>query len=85
MWDGVLVKDSMWAFPREGSAKEQMRKCYENMTDSDLSGVEMINLERITKNLHERFSEQTIYEQFVKAVNFVWEEEVESGLEFEEL
>jgi glycosyltransferase involved in cell wall biosynthesis len=85
VWDGVLVKDSMWAFPREGSAKEQMRKCYENMTDSDLSGVEMINLERITKNLHERFSEQTIYEQFVKTVNFVWEEEVESGLEFEEL
>ena len=65
VWDGVLVKDSMWAFPREGSAKGQMRKCYENMTDSDLSGVEMINLERITKNLQERFSEQGQYQKFV--------------------
>jgi len=65
VWDGVLVKDSMWSFSRENSAKEQMRACYENMTDPDLSGVEMINLERITKNLQERFSEQAMYEQFV--------------------
>lgn len=65
VWDGVLVKDSMWAFPREGSAKEQMRKCYEKMTDPDLSGVEMINLERTTKNLQERFSEQGQYQKFV--------------------
>ena len=55
----------MWAFPREGSAKEQMRKCYEKMTDPDLSGVEMINLERTTKNLQERFSEQGQYQKFV--------------------
>lgn len=68
VWDGVLVKDSMWAFPREGSAKGQMRKCYENMTDPDLSGVEMINLERITKNLQERFSEQEMYKQFVDVI-----------------
>ena len=68
VWDGVLVKDSMWAFPREGSAKGQMRKCYENMTDQDLSGVEMINLERITKNLQERFSEQEMYKQFVDVI-----------------
>jgi len=68
VWDGVLVKDSMWAFPREDSAKKQMRNCYENMTDPDLSGVEMINLERTTKNLQERFSGEAMYEQFVKAM-----------------
>lgn len=55
-------------FPREDSAKKQMRKCYENMTDPDLSGVEMINLERTTKNLQERFSEQGQYQKFVDEI-----------------
>ena len=30
VWDGVLVKESMWAYARESSAKEQMRLCYED-------------------------------------------------------
>ena len=32
VWDGVLIKDSMWAYAREQSAKQQMRKCYYDLT-----------------------------------------------------
>ena len=84
VWDGVLVKDSMWAFPREQSAKEAMRQCYENMTDPDLSGVEVINLERITKNLQERFSGEKMYNKFVSATgihNFLNDDNVDEWLD----
>jgi glycosyltransferase involved in cell wall biosynthesis len=57
-WDGVIVPDSMWAFAREGSAKEQMRACFENNT----------RREDYAEQLHERFSEQAMYEQFVGEV-----------------
>ena len=30
VWNGVLEKDSMWAFPTALSAKEQMREVYKN-------------------------------------------------------
>jgi glycosyltransferase involved in cell wall biosynthesis len=75
VWDGIIVPDSMWAYAREGSAKEQMRACYTNAERRD----------DYAQELHERFSEQAMYDKFAKAVNFIWEEEVESGLEFEEL
>jgi len=77
VWDGVIVADSMWAYAREGSAKEQMRLCYENTKSGK---IVWDNTE-----LAERFSVEKMYEKFVKTVNFVWDEEVESGLEFEEL
>jgi len=77
VWDGVITQDSMWAYAREGSAKEKMRACFKDvMADT----VPWNNI-----RLSERFSEQVMYEKFAKAVNFVWEEEVDSGLEFEEL
>ena len=30
VWDNVLIKDSMWAFPKEWSAKKAMRSAYKN-------------------------------------------------------
>ena len=66
VWDGVLVKDSMWAFPREGSAKEQMRACFNDLNgDNDSNHTTLIGLEQAAQQLHERFSEQAMYEQFV--------------------
>ena len=61
VWDGVIVPDSMWAYPREGSAKEQMRLCYEN-----------VKAENIVWNntlLPERFSEQAMYKKFVSVIH----------------
>ena len=56
VWKGVLIENSMWAYPRETSAKEQMRLCYDNVN----SGTVIWN----NGNLIERFSADKMYEQF---------------------
>ena len=54
VWDGVITGDSMWAYAREGSAKEQMRACLENNT----------RREDYAQEVRERFSEETMYGMF---------------------
>ena len=70
VWDNVLIKESMWAYPREQSAKKQMRLCYEQMTNEETRGTEMIALEQYAQNLHERFAPE---KQFGKFVSFLEE------------
>jgi len=73
VWDGVIVPDSMWAYAREGSAKEQMRACFNDLNgDNDSNHTTLIGLEQAAQQLHERFSEQAMYEKFV---NFVVDKE----------
>jgi len=66
VWDGVVVQDSMWAYAREGSAKEQMRACFESNT----------RREDYAQQLHERFSEEKMYESFISLI--VNKEEIEA-------
>ena len=61
VWDGVIMKDSMWAYPREQSAKEKMRQCYENTESRN-------NSNNYAQELHERFSEERMYKQFVECI-----------------
>jgi len=63
VWEGVLIKEAMWAFPRESSAKEQMRLCYQQLTD----GTAANDAEVYVKALHERFSEEKMYAAFLSA------------------
>ena len=72
----------MWAYPREASAKEQMRLCYEDITN----GVNRWDNSEIT----ERFSQEKMYKKFVDEVlGFdsslieVQESQEEEVLEFE--
>jgi len=67
VWENVIIKESMWAYPREQSAKEKMRLCYEQMTNEETRGAEMIALEQYAQNLHERFAPEKQYEKFVSA------------------
>ena len=60
VWEGVIMKDSMWAYPRESSAKEQMRLCYENTK----AGTIIWN----NSLLAERFSADKMYNKFVENV-----------------
>ena len=57
VWKGVLIENSMWAFPRETSAKEQMRLCYENTK----AGTDVFN----NTLLVERFSADKVYKKFI--------------------
>ena len=63
VWENVLIKESMWAYPRETSAKEQMRKCYNEI----LSGEKMPATE-YAEALKKRFSKEKMYEKFVNLV-----------------
>jgi hypothetical protein len=56
----------MWAYAREGSAKEQMRACFENNTRRN----------DYAQQLQQRFSRQTMYDRFVNLI--VDKEELEA-------
>lgn len=67
VWEGVIVKESMWAYPRQASAREQMRKCYTDLT----SGPDNRGTQRAIENasrLHNVFSEENQYEAMVASV-----------------
>jgi glycosyltransferase involved in cell wall biosynthesis len=32
VWDGVIIEESSWAYPEENSSKQEMRRCYEDLT-----------------------------------------------------
>ena len=59
-WEGVIVPDSMWAYARESSAKNQMRACYEDT----VAGITKYNNSEIT----ERFAPDKMYKKFVDEV-----------------
>ena len=64
VWEGVIIKDSMWAYPREQSAKQQMRRCYTELT----SGPDNVGLKTAQQNaerLHKVFSEEKQYKAMV--------------------
>ena len=62
-WEGVIVKGSMWAYPREMSAKNKMRQCYEDVKSEKTTACEY------AKELKERFSPEKMYAAFIEAMN----------------
>jgi len=41
IWEGVIIKDSMWAYPREHSAKQKMRECFANFEEAKATAKEL--------------------------------------------
>ena len=67
VWEGVLVKDSMWAYARAQSAKEKMRECYEDIV-SKKKGTIATGATQYAKALHERFAQDKMYAKFVDLI-----------------
>ena len=63
LWEGVIVEDAMWSFPRESSAKEQMRACY-----NDIKSGQTLPAVEYAQVLKDRFSKEKMYEKFVNLV-----------------
>ena len=59
IWDGVIEKDTMWAFPVELSAKAAMREVYKN--HDRFKGQS----KRLMKHLEDNFNESKVYKQFI--------------------
>jgi len=58
VWKGVVTADSMWAFPRDYSAKKRMREVYENY-DNKI----------VVDGINERFAAEKMYAKFVEIFN----------------
>jgi glycosyltransferase involved in cell wall biosynthesis len=63
IWDGVVVKDSMWAYARENSAKQQMRACYDDVSGGNIKY-------RLREMFTERFSHKKMYDKFITSMGF---------------
>ena len=67
VWDGVIIKESMWAYPREQSAKEHMRNCYNDiLSNSDNLGVDRAT--KLAAYIHDEFAAEKKYEEFCNVI-----------------
>lgn len=75
VWQGVILRNSMWAYARETSAKEKMRACYNDAKEGKLD-----EYQQYAEALKERFNESKMYEQFIAAMDVEASFNVESWL-----
>lgn len=67
VWKDVLIAESFWAYAREHSAKEQMRLCYEDVVKNNKNSIAH-KAKDYAEVLHERYSADKMYEQFVECI-----------------
>jgi len=67
VWDGVLIKESAWAYAREHSAKQQLRRCYSQLTSTDSEEISD-KFKQHASALHDEFSPEKRNANFVAAV-----------------
>ena len=67
VWEGVIIKDSMWAYTREQSAKQKMRECYYDLT-SENGEETREKFKQYAAEIDEEFGAEKMYKQFVDAV-----------------
>jgi len=67
VWEDVLIKESMWAYPREQSAKEKMRQCYDDISNNVEESIAANSCD-YANSLMEDFAEEKMYEQFVNGI-----------------
>tara|TARA_R110002020_G_scaffold5922_8_gene24406 strand:- start:3846 stop:5108 length:1263 start_codon:yes stop_codon:yes gene_type:complete len=78
VWENVIIKDSKWAFPREQSAKQKMRLCYNQYTTDDTEAIKVVDAIKYAEVLKERFSEEKMYANFIEGTGI---DEEEFGVE----
>ena len=71
VWDGILVKDSMWAFPEEGSIKMNLEEMYKD------HGRFKKRARELKKWVCEEFEEQKQYAKYIDCFKEYVEEEEE--------
>jgi len=67
VWEGVLIKESMWAYAREVSAKEQYRLCYNDVHNNNKDSTAG-NAVEYSQKVHDRFSEQKQNALFIQSL-----------------
>ena len=67
VWDGVIMKESGWAYARPHSVKEQMRNCYNDIINN-IEGSIALNSDARAAELKQEFSAEKMYEEFVDCI-----------------
>lgn len=67
VWEAVLIKESAWAYPREQSAKQKMRECYEDLVNKNEDSHALKACE-FGASVQERFAKEKQYEQMVNTI-----------------
>tara|TARA_A100001515_G_scaffold144906_2_gene150682 strand:- start:2147 stop:4174 length:2028 start_codon:yes stop_codon:yes gene_type:complete len=62
VWDGVIQKDSMWAFPKEKSYKNALKEALEKETHWRKEAAVLKN------HIRENFTEESLYGQFIDSL-----------------
>ena len=84
VWENVIIPNSMWANPREKSAKKLLRQCYEDYSGEN-KAENIAKSNAYAEQLKIRFSQENMYEKFVEGI-YEPDEEVEGWLsELEEM
>ncbi len=65
VWPTVLIEQSGWANAREQSYKEKMRQCLEDISNNTGLAAEAATY---ATELHERFEQSKMYDEFVNAL-----------------
>jgi len=66
VWEGVITPDSMWAYPKDSSAKKQMRDVYKNYslaTSKAKKLKEHVQVAFASETMHEKMAETAFPEQ----------------------
>ena len=77
VWDGVLEKESMWAYADQGSYKMKLRKMYKDWESNKETSLEL------QKIISDKFSDDKLYQQFCS--HFYSKEEEELANEINSL
>jgi len=67
VWENVLIPESMWAYPREQSAKRQMRACYDDIV-GEVSNTYATNACNYSISLQNRFSFEKMSKNIVDQI-----------------
>ena len=62
VWEGVIQKDSMWAYADQGSYKMTLRKTYKNWDKAKKTAAELQTI------IEERFNDENLFKGFVKQI-----------------
>ena len=82
VWDGVIQKESMWAYADQGSYKMTLRKTYKAWHKAKEKA------EKLKSIINEKFSDENLFEGFVKSIYGEeidldnWLDELESEMVF---
>jgi len=71
VWDGVIEKDSMWCYPKEGSFKRRLREVRSQYPRF------LKNAKKLQKYIVKNFTEEKKYGEFVNSIDKVFSSETE--------